>query len=71
MGFDWPEGMEERPLLVGLEGRTAHFKDGGSREVDAIILCTGYQHSFPFLEEKLRLRTYNRLYPPQLYKGIF
>jgi trimethylamine monooxygenase len=71
MGFDWPEGMEERPLLVRLEGRTAHFKDGGSREVDAIILCTGYQHSFPFLEEKLRLRTYNRLYPPQLYKGIF
>jgi trimethylamine monooxygenase len=71
MGFDWPQGMEERPLLMWLEGRTAHFKDGGSREVDAIILCTGYQHSFPFLEEKLRLRTYNRLYPPQLYKGIF
>lgn len=71
MGFSWPEGMEERPLLLRLEGRTAHFKDGGSRDVDAIILCTGYQHSFPFMEENLRLRTYNRLYPPQLYKGIF
>ena len=27
MGFRWPDGMEERPLLQRLEGRTAHFKD--------------------------------------------
>ena len=46
MGFHWPEGMEERPLLTKLEGKTAHFKDGSSQEVDAIILCTGYQHIF-------------------------
>ena len=71
MGFRWPQGMEERPLLTRLAGKTAQFKDGSSREVDAIILCTGYQHSFPFMEESLRLRTHNRLYPPQLYKGIF
>ncbi len=71
MGFKWPETMEERPLLARLDGKTAHFKDGSSREVDAIILCTGYQHSFPFLEPSLRLRTRNRLYPQGLYKGIF
>ncbi len=71
MGFHWPDGMDERPLLMKLEGKTAHFKDGSSREVDAIILCTGYQHFFPFLEEKLRLRTRNRLNPPGLYKGVF
>lgn len=71
MGFHWPEGMDERPLLTKIAGKTAHFKDGSSQEVDAIILCTGYQHAFPFLEEKLRLKTRNRLNPPGLYKGIF
>jgi cation diffusion facilitator CzcD-associated flavoprotein CzcO len=38
-------------------------------EVDAIILCTGYQHSFPFLPDELRLKTHNCLYPAGLYKG--
>jgi trimethylamine monooxygenase len=71
MGFHWPEGMDERPLLTKVEGKTAHFKDGSSQEVDAIILCTGYQHAFPFLEEKLRLKTRNRLNPPGLYRGVF
>jgi trimethylamine monooxygenase len=70
MGFNWPEGMEELPLMTKLDGKTAHFKDGQSREVDAIILCTGYQHCFPFMEDSLRLRTNNRLYPANLYKGV-
>lgn len=70
MGFKWPETMEERPLLTRLDDKTAHFKDGSSREIDAIILCTGYLHTFPFLEDSLRLRTHNRLYPPGLYKGV-
>jgi trimethylamine monooxygenase len=71
MGFHWPEGMDERPLLMKVDGKTAHFKDGSTREIDAIVLCTGYQHSFPFLADDLRLRTHNRLNPPGLYKGIF
>ena len=44
--------------------------DGSTREVDAVILCTGYQHHFPFMEDSLRLRTRNRLWPPGLYKGV-
>ena len=70
MGFQWPEGMDERPLLLRLEGSTAHFKDGSHKDFDAIILCTGYLHHFPFLEDGLRLRTHNRLYPPGLYKSV-
>ena len=70
MGFHWPDGMEELPLMTKLEGKTAHFKDGQTRDVDAIILCTGYQHCFPFMEDSLRLRTNNRLYPANLYKGV-
>ena len=71
MGFHWPKGMEERPLLIKVDGKTAHFKDGSTKEIDSIILCTGYQHSFPFLADDLRLKTHNRLNPPGLYKGIF
>ena len=71
MGFDWPAGFEERPLLTGVNGRIARFADGSSREVDAIVLCTGYQHHFPFLPDTLRLKTRNRLYPDGLYKGVF
>jgi len=71
MGFSWPETVEERPLLTKIDGKTVHFKDGSSKDFDAIILCTGYQHHFPFLDNDLKLRTHNRLYPPHLYKGIF
>ena len=71
MGFDWPESFKEVPLLEKVEGKIAHFKDGTSKQVDAIILCTGYLHHFPFIEDTLRLKTKNRLYPPQIYKGIF
>jgi len=70
MGFVWPPGFEVRPLLTHVQGRTAYFKDGSSRDVDAIVLCTGYLHHFPFLEESLRLKTNNRLYPLGLYKGV-
>ncbi len=71
MGFKWPDGVTEVPLLTKLDGNTAHFKDSSTRDIDAIILCTGYLHHFPFLEDSLRLRTHNRLNPPGLYKCIF
>lgn len=48
MGFKWPKGIEELPLLVRIdEDKIAHFQDGSQRQVDAIILATGYQHYFP------------------------
>src|SRR5690606_6695153 len=71
MGYQWPDAFSECPLLTRVEGNTAHFIDGSSKEVDAIILCTGYQHHFPFLSDELTLRTRNRLYPQDLYKGVF
>ncbi|NVN49452.1 NAD(P)/FAD-dependent oxidoreductase [Mycolicibacterium hippocampi] len=70
MGFGWPDGISEVPALQHLEGRTAHFADGSTREVDAIIMCTGYQHHFPFITPELRLSTTNNLYPECLYKGV-
>ncbi len=70
MGFAFPEAFSEVPLLLRVEGKTAYFKDGSSKEVDAIVLCTGYQHHFPFLPDGLRLKTNNRLWPLGLYKGV-
>ena len=70
MGFDWPENWKEVPKLKWVEGCTAHFIDGTSKDVDAIILCTGYKHHFPFLPDDLRLKTANRLATADLYKGV-
>ena len=70
MGFDWPDTWKEVPLLERVDRQTAYFKDGSSKRVDAILLCTGYLHHFPFMEDKLKLRTTNRLATADLYKGI-
>lgn len=70
MGYDWPDNWEEVPLLTKVEGKTATFKNGTTKEIDAIILCTGYQHYFPFMADDLRLETDNRLYPVDLYNGV-
>ncbi len=69
MGYDWPDNWKEVPLLTKVEGNTAHFKDGTSTDVDAVILCTGYKHHFPFLPDSLRLKTANVLASSDLYKG--
>jgi len=70
MGYDWPENWKEVPALLKVEGKTAHFKDGTSKDVDAIIMCTGYKHHFPYLPDELRLKTANRLAAADLYKGV-
>ena len=70
MGYDWPSNWAEVPLLSHVDTDTAYFKDGTSRKVDAIILCTGYQHHFPYLPDSLRLKTRNRLAAADLYKGV-
>ena len=70
MGFHWPDNWKEVPLLTKVEGNTCHFKDGTTTDVDAIILCTGYLHHFPFLPDDLKLVTGNRMWAPGLYKGV-
>ena len=70
MGFDWPDNWREVPLLDHVDADTAYFKDGSAKKVEAIILCTGYQHHFPFLPDDLRLKTRNRLATADLYKGV-
>ncbi|TGV57612.1 NAD(P)/FAD-dependent oxidoreductase, partial [Mesorhizobium sp. M2D.F.Ca.ET.160.01.1.1] len=64
-----PANWKEVPLLTKVEGNVATFKDGSTATVNAIILCTGYKHHFPFMSDDLRRRTANRLATADLYKG--
>merc|ERR1711990_716891 len=68
MGYKWPEGIIERPILTNINGSTVTFADKKTEEYDVIIKCTGYLHQFPFMEEKLKLKTNNRFVPNDLYK---
>ena len=70
MGYDWPDGMEELPLIERFEGETVHFTNGETREFDAVILCTGYLHKYPFLPAELALQSGNNIYPAGLYRGV-
>ncbi|XP_045206559.2 dimethylaniline monooxygenase [N-oxide-forming] 2-like [Mercenaria mercenaria] len=69
MGFKWPKGIEEKPLIQKFTGKKAHFKDGTTEEIDVVILCTGYLYSFPFMEDGLRLKSSLSMFPANLYKG--
>lgn len=71
LGYEWPEGINEVPMISHFEDDVAHFVDGTSKRFDAVIMCTGYLFHFPFLPDELRLQTHNCLYPANLYKGIF
>ena len=70
MGYDWPDNWQEVPKLERVDENAAYFIDGTQKQVDAIILCTGYVHHFPFMEQSLKLQTTNRLYPVDLYNGV-
>ncbi|XP_020606698.1 flavin-containing monooxygenase FMO GS-OX-like 2 isoform X2 [Orbicella faveolata] len=61
---------QQRPIsLVSTDG-TVHFDDGQQRKVDAILLCTGYEFSFPFLSDACNIEVCdNRV--THLYKHIF
>lgn len=70
VGFDWPAITAERPLVTSFFGSTAHFSDGTPGEFDAVVLCTGYQHKYPFLPSELSLFSIIVLYPANLFKGV-
>lgn len=73
VALKWPTGVQLVPMIVRMEGRTAYFNDGSSLDdIDAIIFCTGYRHSYSFMAKRFRLQSgVNECIPPTLYKGIF
>lgn len=69
MSYEWPENFSTRPLIQKVEGNTATFLDGSTEELDVIIMCTGYTHNNPFMEDKLRLNTPTKLYMNNMFKS--
>lgn len=70
MDYKWPDNFTTVPLLTKIDGRTCTFKDDSTAEIDAIIMCTGYLHHFPWLHQDLRLKTGNRLWCDTLHEGV-
>ncbi|RZG46273.1 NAD(P)-binding domain-containing protein [Acinetobacter wuhouensis] len=70
MGYKWPKNWAEKQQLLKVDESKAYFADGSSAKIDAIILCTGYLHHFPYMAEDLKLKTHNCLYPQSLYQGV-
>ncbi|QDG53668.1 monooxygenase [Persicimonas caeni] len=57
-----------KPNVERFEGKTVHFEDGSSVEVDVVVYCTGYLIRFPFIDHD-HLNWHNGR--PQLYMHVF
>jgi Flavin-binding monooxygenase-like len=60
-----------RPNIDRFDGDRVCFADGSAEQVDAVIYCTGYKISLPFLDEALigadgdQIPLYHRVVPPK------
>ncbi|XP_056016359.1 dimethylaniline monooxygenase [N-oxide-forming] 2-like [Ostrea edulis] len=64
----FPKEIEQRPPIVRMTKDSVVFPDGSSEKVDAVIFCTGYQFSFPFLKADIITITDERVEP--VYKHM-
>uniref|UniRef100_A0A8D0H663 Flavin-containing monooxygenase n=1 Tax=Sphenodon punctatus TaxID=8508 RepID=A0A8D0H663_SPHPU len=65
-----PETVRQASPISEVLGQTVRFGDGSSLQADALVLCTGYRYSFPFLAlEPLGLRALDRAVVP-LYRHL-
>ena len=47
-----PKIVEQRPAVVGFTRNGVVLSDSSECDCDAVIFCTGYEYSFPFIKEK-------------------
>ncbi len=65
-----------RPNIDRFEGSKVFFVDGTAAEYDVVVYCTGYQVSFPFLDERVlsaednHIDLYRRVVDPQ-HPGLY
>ena len=65
-----------KPGIEKFEGRTVHFEDGSSIEVDLLVYATGYRVSLPFFDPEVydpagnTMPLYERVLTPEL-PGLF
>lgn len=64
-----PKNLKQVAGVVSADGDTLTLKDGSTVRADAFILCTGYKHILPFIDEKSGVRVEDNLVSP-LYKHL-
>ena len=70
--FKLPPNAEQQPQIVRIDtDGTIHFENGESRIVDNIILCTGYEYSFPFLTNESGITVERGKRVNHVYKHMF
>ncbi|KAL2712968.1 flavin-containing monooxygenase FMO GS-OX-like 2 [Vespula squamosa] len=65
----FPPNMIQVVGVDRLEGTKCFLKDGTSVNIDVFLYCTGYQYSFPFLDESCDVRVDDNYVTP-LYKHL-
>jgi hypothetical protein len=64
----FPKDIVQRPPFVRMTKDSVVFPDGSSLQVDAVIFCTGYHYSFPFLKDDVITIKDERIEP--IYKHM-
>jgi dimethylaniline monooxygenase (N-oxide forming) len=59
--------IKVKPNIERIDGRTVHFVDRTTAEIDTIVWCTGYRITFPFLSSDVVDATDNRI---ALYRRV-
>ena len=65
-----------KPTIERFEGDQVHFVDGTAERIDAVVHCTGYRISFPFLDERVisvrdnKIALYRRVVDPE-HDGLY
>ncbi|XP_076668511.1 senecionine N-oxygenase-like [Andrena cerasifolii] len=69
METKFPDNVVQKPDVAELTERGVLFEDGTGETVDAMFYCTGYDYSFPFLDEKCGVRVKSSMVTP-LWKHV-
>lgn len=62
--------IKPRRDIARIDGQTVHFRDGEQADYDLILMATGYQLDYPFIQRQL-LNWPEQVDAPQLYMNIF
>lgn len=68
---NYPTNVFQYPCIERIDEQTIYFTNGACRKVDKIILCTGYEYSFPFLDDSCGFSVINHKKIWPLYKNTF
>ncbi len=58
--------------IACFKGNQVFFKDGESREIDDVVLCTGFKLSFPFLDNAIdnTRNLYKQMFLPEIGRSL-